>query len=191
MKQMKVPTLIAFGLMGLTGFLIWRPAGQTVPPASSEFSRPLSNQTSTGNPQQQGKLTEALPPVDNRAAPKSPDLSHFPSQKEQPSSKAATGPAAADKLAGHAAPPPGSKAATGPAAADKVVATVNGEPIPESEVVASLPDDAFQAQADELKSSKLIRLVEEAVECSFSRTARLRFPTRNSRKRPRTSRRWS
>ncbi len=167
MKQMKVSTLIAFGLIVLTGFLIWRPAGQTVPPASSESSRPLGNQPSTGNPQQQVKLAEALPPVDNRAAPKSSDLSHLPSQKEQPSSKAATEPAAAPKVVGHAAPPLGSKRATEAAAADKVVATVNGEPILESELMASLPDDAFQAQLDSLKETKLERLIEEAVELQF------------------------
>ena len=66
-----------------------------------------------------------------------------------------------------AMPPPGSKPATEPAAAGKAVATVNGEPISESELMASLPDDAFQAQLDELKESKLRRLVEEAVEWQF------------------------
>ena len=60
-----------------------------------------------------------------------------------------------------------SKPATEPAAAGKVVATVNGEPISESELMACLPDDAFQAQLDNLKESKLKRLVEEAVEWQF------------------------
>jgi len=69
--------------------------------------------------------------------------------------------------AGQAAPPPGPKPATEPAAAGKVVATVNGEPISEAELVANLPDDAFQAQLDELKQLKLRRLVEEAVEWQF------------------------
>jgi len=94
MKPMKVSTLMAFGLIVLTGFLIWGPAGQ-------------------------------------------------------------------------AAPPPGSNPATKPAAADKVVATVNGEPISEAELMTSLPDDAFQAQLDERKKFKLARLVEEAVEWQF------------------------
>ncbi len=71
------------------------------------------------------------------------------------------------RLAGQAAPPPSSEPATEPAAADKVVATVNGEPIPESELMASIPDDAFQAQLDYLKASKLRRLVEEAVVWQF------------------------
>ncbi len=94
MQQMKVSTLIAFGLMVLTGNLIWHPAGL-------------------------------------------------------------------------AAPPPSSKPATEPAAAAKVVATVNGEPIYESELMASIPDDAFQTQLDELKASKVTRLIEQAVEWQF------------------------
>ena len=94
MKPMKVSTRIAFGLIVLTGFLVWRPAGQ-------------------------------------------------------------------------AAPPPSSKPATEPAAAGKVAATVNGEPISESELMANLPDDAFQAQLDQLKQFKLRRLVDEAVEWQF------------------------
>ena len=69
--------------------------------------------------------------------------------------------------AGEASPPPSSQPASEPAAAGKVAATVNGEPISESELMASLPDDAFQAQLDELKESKLKRLVEEAVQRQF------------------------
>ena len=62
---------------------------------------------------------------------------------------------------------PSSKPATEPVAAGKVVATVNGEPISESELMASLPDDAFQSELDDLKKSKLKRLVEEAVQWQF------------------------
>jgi hypothetical protein len=47
------------------------------------------------------------------------------------------------------------------------VATVNGEPIFEAELMACLPDDAFQTQLDNLKESKVKRLVEEAVEWQF------------------------
>ena len=60
-----------------------------------------------------------------------------------------------------------SEPAAEPAAAGKVVATVNGEPIFESELMAGLPDDAFQAQLDYLKESKLKRLVEEALQWQF------------------------
>ncbi|MGO8689062.1 MAG: peptidylprolyl isomerase [Thermoguttaceae bacterium] len=112
----QVVTLIAFSFIVLTGFLIWRLAGQAAPP---------------------------------------------------PSSKSARGPAVAGKRARPARPPPSSKTATEPAAAGKVVATVNGEPIFESELMACLPGDAFQAQLDSLKESKLKRLVEEAVEWQF------------------------
>ncbi len=70
-------------------------------------------------------------------------------------------------MPGKAAPPPSSKPATEPAATGKVVATVNGEPIFESDLMACLPDDAFQAQLDDLKESKLKRLVEEAVQWQF------------------------
>ena len=152
MKLMKVSALIAFGLIVLTGFRIWRPAGQTVSSSSSQYSCPFCNATSTGIPQEQGKVSQALPLVSDRAG-----------SKPSP----ATEPAAAGKLAAPAAPPPSSKPATKLVAADKVVATVNGEPISESELMASLPDDAFQAQSDDQKESKLKRLVEEAVEWQF------------------------
>ncbi len=138
MTPMKLLTLNAFGLIVLTGFLIWqigRPAGRASPPPSSECSCPFCIAASTGNPQEQGTFSEALPLVGNRAASKSSYSSDL--------------------------------AATEPAAADKVVATVNGEAIPESELMAGIPDDAFQAESDELKTSKLGRLVEEAVEWQF------------------------
>ena len=137
---MKVSILIAVGTAVLTGFLIWRPAGQTVPATSS---KPAAESAAAAKPAEQ---------------PASP-----------PRSKLAMGPSAAAKPAGLAAPPPSSKPATEPAAAGRVVATVNGEPIFESDLTAGLRDDAFQAQADELKTSKLRRLVEEAVEWQFLR----------------------
>ncbi len=144
---MKVTTLIAFGLIVLTGFLIWRPAGQTVPRSSSECSCPFCLAASPGNSQEQRSFSEALSLVGNRAK--------------------STEPAAAGKLAGQPAPPSCSKPATAPAAAGKVVATVNGEPIFESDLMAGLPDDAFQVQLDDLKESKLERLVEEVVQRQF------------------------
>ena len=147
-EEKQVLTLIALSFIVfivLTGFLIWRPAGQTMPPPSSECSCPFCAPASTGNPKKQGNFSEALPPVGNRAASKSSYLFDLPSQNG----------------------PLSSKPATEPAAAGKVVATVNGEPISESELMACLPDDAFQAQLDNLKESKLKRLVEEAVEWQF------------------------
>jgi hypothetical protein len=159
-EEKQVLILIAFSFVGfivLTGFLIGRPAGQTVPPHSSECSCPFCAPASTENPKQQGNFSKALPPVGNRAAPRSPYLSDLPAKES----------AAAGKLAGQAALPPSSKPATESAAAGKVVAWVNGEPILESELMASMPDDAFQSQLDNLKESKLKRLVEEAVEWQF------------------------
>ena len=145
MKPMKAPTLIAFGLIVLTVLLIWRPAGPTVPSASSGCNCPFCNQAPTETPQTQGKVSEALPPVGNRAAAKSSSLVDLPSQNG----------------------PLRSKPAKKPAAVGKVVATVNGEPISASELMAGLPDDAFESELDALKKSTLRRLVEEAVECQF------------------------
>jgi hypothetical protein len=72
-------------------------------------------------------------------------------------------------LAGQAASPPSSKPAAEPAGkpAGKVAATVNDEPISESELMAAMPDDAFQAQLEDLKKSKLKRLIEETVQWQF------------------------
>jgi hypothetical protein len=147
-EEKQVVTLIAFSfivLIVLAGFLIWRPAGHAAPPHGSQCSCPFCSAASAGNPKKQGKLSAALPPVGNRAASKSPYLLELPSRTGQISPKPATE----------------------PAAAGKVVATVNGEPISESELMASLPDDAFQTRLDNLKESKLKRLVEEAVEWQF------------------------
>ena len=47
--------------------------------------------------------------------------------------------------------------------------------------MAGIPDDAFQAESDELKTSKLGRLVEEAVEWQFLQDRKVGSPTRNSR----------
>jgi hypothetical protein len=146
--EKQVLTLIAFSfivLIVLTGFLIWRPAGQAAPPHSSNCSCPFCSAASTGPPNKQGKLNGALPPAGNRAAAKPSYLPDLPSRSGQLSSK----PAAE------------------PAAAGKVVATVSGEPIFEAELMACLPDDAFQTQLDNLKESKVKRLVEEAVEWQF------------------------
>ena len=68
-----------------------------------------------------------------------------------------------------AAPPATSQAATEPASrpSGKIVATVNGEPIYESELMALMPDDAFAAMLEDLKQSKLRRLVQEAVQSQF------------------------
>jgi hypothetical protein len=49
----------------------------------------------------------------------------------------------------------------------KVVATVNGEPIHGSEIMAALPIDAYQEQLEDLKKAKFKRLVEEAIESQF------------------------
>ena len=75
----------------------------------------------------------------------------------------------ASKPAVRAAPAPASRPTTEPASrpAGKVVATVNGEPIYESEVMAALPDDAFQEQLAVMKKAKLQRLVEEAVQAQL------------------------
>jgi len=51
--------------------------------------------------------------------------------------------------------------------AGKVVATVNGESIHEAELMAAMPDDAFQGQLEDMKQSKIKRLVEEAVQTQF------------------------
>jgi parvulin-like peptidyl-prolyl isomerase len=68
-------------------------------------------------------------------------------------------------MAAPAAPSPSSKPATEPAS--KVVATVNGELIYESELLAAMPDDAFQGQLEDLKKFKLKRLVEASVQTQF------------------------
>lgn len=62
-----------------------------------------------------------------------------------------------------------SKPTTEPASkpAGKIVATVNGEPIYESELMAALPDDAFQDQIENTKKAKLNRLIEEAIQSQF------------------------
>ena len=49
----------------------------------------------------------------------------------------------------------------------KIVATVNGEPIYESELMAAMPDDAFQEALAEMKKAKLKRLIEETVQMQF------------------------
>jgi hypothetical protein len=49
----------------------------------------------------------------------------------------------------------------------KIVATVNGEPIQGSEIMAALPNDAYQEQLEDLKKAKFKRLVEEALETQF------------------------
>jgi hypothetical protein len=72
-------------------------------------------------------------------------------------------------LADQAAPSPSSKPATEPASkpVGKVVATINGETIYESELMAAMPDDAFSQQLEDLKKSKIKRLVEETVQAQF------------------------
>lgn len=158
---MKVSILIAVGIAVLTGFLIWRPAGQTVPATSS---KPAAESAAAAKPAEQ----PAPPPSAKPATELAPAGSVVATvAAPSPRSKLATKPAAAGKLARQAAPPPSSKPATEPAATGKVVATVNGEPIFESDLMAGLRDDAFQAQLDDLKGSKLDRLVEEAVELQF------------------------
>ena len=52
-------------------------------------------------------------------------------------------------------------------ASGKIVATVNGEPIYESELMAAMPEDAFQEQLEDMKKAKLKRLVEETVQMQF------------------------
>ena len=59
----------------------------------------------------------------------------------------------------------GDQAGAGPSG--KVAATVNGEPIYESEILAALPDDAFQEQLVLMKKAKLKRLIEEAFQAQF------------------------
>jgi len=58
---------------------------------------------------------------------------------------------------------------TQPDAAGKVAATVNGEPILESEILAALPEDAFDANLAEAKQTKLERMIETAVQMQFVR----------------------
>ena len=59
----------------------------------------------------------------------------------------------------------GGQAGAGPSG--KIAATVNGERIYESEVLAALPEDAFQDQLVLMKKAKLKRLIEEAFEAQF------------------------
>jgi hypothetical protein len=70
---------------------------------------------------------------------------------------------------------PASKPATGLSSspADKIVATVNGQPIYESELMAAMPEDAFQEQLDDMKKAKLKRLVEETVQAQFLRDRKI------------------
>lgn len=63
---------------------------------------------------------------------------------------------------------PAAQASTKPAEpSGKVVATVNGEPISESQLLAALPEDAFEAQLESLKKAKLERLIDQAVLTQF------------------------
>jgi parvulin-like peptidyl-prolyl isomerase len=151
MNPMKVSTLVACGLIALTGYLIWHPAGQTAPSTmTSQGSCPFCDAASAGSPQKPGKASVALPAVGNQAAAKSSDLSSLPPQNAN---------LASNNLA--------SKTDTELAATGKVAVTVNGERITESELMASMPEDAFQTQSDDLKETKFRRLIEEAIEWQF------------------------
>ena len=77
----------------------------------------------------------------------------------------------ATKTASQAAPTavPRPKADPTSKPSGKIVATVNGEPIYESELLAGLPEDAFQEQLEDLKKAKLDRLVEETFMVQFLR----------------------
>ena len=61
------------------------------------------------------------------------------------------------------------KATTDPSGkpAGKIAAVVNGELIYESDLVAELPDDAFQDRIEAMKKTKLMRLVDEAIQTQF------------------------
>jgi parvulin-like peptidyl-prolyl isomerase len=76
--------------------------------------------------------------------------------QKEPASKPSTKPAAQAGTKASAAEP-----------SDKIAATVNGEPIYESELMGALPDDAFQGQLEDMKEDKLKRLVEETIEVQF------------------------
>ena len=49
------------------------------------------------------------------------------------------------------------------------MATVDGEEIRESQLMAAMPEDAFQEQLDDLKKAKIKRLVEETLQAQFLR----------------------
>lgn len=57
--------------------------------------------------------------------------------------------------------------ASGTRPAGPAAATVNGEPILESDLMAALPEDAFDTQLQSAKWNRLQRLVEEAVRAQF------------------------
>jgi hypothetical protein len=66
--------------------------------------------------------------------------------------------------------------ASQPAASTKTVATVNGEPIYEKDLLAALPTDAFEAQLEQAKDTKLSRLIEMAVEDQFLKKNKVAVP---------------
>lgn len=76
-------------------------------------------------------------------------------------------------VSGEPAPSP----AAGPSAetrpSGKAVATVNGEPILEAELLAALPGDAFESQLQEAKRDKLDRLIEETFQAQFLKARKI------------------
>lgn len=62
------------------------------------------------------------------------------------------------------------------AAKDRVLARVNGEAIHERDLLANMPTDSFNASIDDLKVTKLERLIQEAVLRQFLRTAHVTVP---------------
>jgi hypothetical protein len=77
---------------------------------------------------------------------------------------------------GESAPSPGTRPAAETRPSDKVVATVNGEPVLESDLLAALPDDAFEDQLQEMKKDKLDRLIEETMEAQFLKGRKVTVP---------------
>jgi hypothetical protein len=63
-----------------------------------------------------------------------------------------------------------------PASSTKAVATVNGEPIYEKDLLAALPTDTFEAQLEQAKDTKLSRLIEMVVEDQFLKKNKVAVP---------------
>lgn len=75
-----------------------------------------------------------------------------------------------------AAPPDNPASQPSTKLSGKILATVNGEPIYESQVLAGLPDDAFEAQLKALKKAKLNRLIAQTIGAQFLNNHEITVP---------------
>jgi hypothetical protein len=70
----------------------------------------------------------------------------------------------------------GSTPASASASATKAVATVNGEPIYEKDLLAAMPADAFESQLQQAKDTKLSRLIDMTLQNQFLKKNKVVVP---------------